>query len=106
MQKLTKYIIFTALLSLFIAGCASTATSESTGQYLDSTAITTKVKADLAKNISVSSLRSISVSTYKGVVQLSGFVNSQQEMNTAVSVANAVAGVKKVENSLLVKSKT
>lgn len=91
---------------VILNACASTSNSESTGQYLDSTAITTKVKAELASHLGVSTLRAITVTTYKGVVQLSGFVKDKATIKEAVKVSSKVSGVKMVENSLLVKSKT
>ena len=85
-----------------IAACASTRTHESTGEYVDDSVITTKVKALLANDDFFKSFQ-ISVETYKGIVQLSGFVNSQQAVNKAGEIVRSVQGVKSVKNDLLVK---
>jgi hyperosmotically inducible protein len=85
-----------------LVGCASTSTSEGTGQYVDDSVITAKVKAAV---LSESTLKSaeINVETFKGVVQLSGFVNSQGDINKAVEVARGVGGVKSVRNDMRLK---
>ena len=85
-----------------IAGCSSTSTSESTGQYVDSAAITSKVKAALLDDSGLKSF-DISVETFKDVVQLSGFVNSDQVKARAGELAAGVAGVRSVRNNLIVK---
>ena len=85
-----------------LAACASTSTRESTGEYVDDSAITTKVKAQLANDDFFKSFQ-ISVETYKGVVQLSGFVNSRQAVDKAGQIARSVQGVKSVKNNLIMK---
>ena len=90
---------------VFIAatlGCASTATHESTGQYVDDTVITGKVKKAIFKEETLNSAE-INVETFKGVVQLSGFVSSAANQSTAVKVATAVEGVKSVKNDMRLK---
>jgi hyperosmotically inducible protein len=82
--------------------CASTSKQSSTGEYVDDSVITTKVKALLAEDDFLKSFR-ISVETYKGVVQLSGFVNTQDAVNKAVQIARSVKGVQSVKNDLIVK---
>ena len=89
-----------ALTALF--GCAATQTRESTGEYVDDTAITTKVKAAIFSEDTLKSMQ-ISVKTFKGVVQLSGFVNSAQNVIKAGEVARSVEHVKEVKNDLIVK---
>jgi len=89
------------LIVSFVA-CASTSKQESTGEYIDDSVITTKVKSLLAADDFLKSFR-ISVETYKGAVQLSGFVNSQQAVDKAVQIARSVKGVKSVKNDLIVK---
>ena len=84
------------------AACASTRTHESTGEYVDDSVITTKVKALLAEDDFLKSFQ-ISAETYKGVVQLSGFVNSRQAVNKAGEIVRIVNGVKSVKNNLIVK---
>ncbi len=86
-------------LLIALAGCSSTDTRSSTGEYIDDTVITTKVKAAIFNDASLSSSQ-INVETYKSVVQLSGFVTSQAEIDTAVSLARNVAGVESVVNSM------
>ncbi|MFN7121481.1 MAG: BON domain-containing protein [Hydrogenophaga sp.] len=87
---------------LTLAGCGSTATQSSTGQYLDDTAITGKVKAAIFNDASLKSAE-INVETFKGAVQLSGFVNSQADIQRAVAVTQGVAGVKSVKNDMRMK---
>jgi len=90
---------------LFVAvalGCASTAKQEGPGEYIDDTVITTKVKAAILDEPTLKSAE-INVETFKGVVQLSGFVSSQAAENTAVAVARKVAGVKSVKNDMRLK---
>jgi osmotically-inducible protein OsmY len=90
---------------MFIAAlvaCASTSKQSSTGEYVDDSVITTKVKSLLAEDDFLKSFK-ISVETYKGTVQLSGFVNSQQAVDKAGQIASSVKGVKSVKNDLIVK---
>jgi osmotically-inducible protein OsmY len=95
-------ILYLSVTGLALSGCSSTNTKESTGQYIDNTVITTKVKAALfdAKDINASH---ITVTSYKNTVQLSGFVNSPQQVTHAGQIASHIEGVDKVENDLLVK---
>ena len=95
------YLILLMLVATF-AGCASTRTHESTGEYVDDSVITTKVKALLAEDHFLKSFK-ISVKTYKGTVQLHGFVNSQDAVDKAGEIARSVKGVKSVKNNLIVK---
>ena len=85
-----------------IAGCAGSRTQESTGEYFDDSTITGKVKAAILGDPDLKVLQ-INVETFKGVVQLSGFVKSPQVVTRAVEVARGVRGVKSVTNNLLVK---
>jgi osmotically-inducible protein OsmY len=84
------------------AACASTSKQEGAGEYVDDSVITTKVKSQLAADDFLKSFE-ISVETYKGIVQLSGFVGSQQAIDKAGEIARGVQGVKSVENDLNVK---
>jgi osmotically-inducible protein OsmY len=93
------FAVFIAASMLFALGCASTSTQESTGEYLDDTTITTKVKTAIFNEPSLK-VAQINVETYKSVVQLSGFVNSSADISTAGSVARAVKGVASVKNDL------
>ena len=83
-------------------GCSSGRTHESTGEYVDDSTITAKVKAAILEDPALKSLQ-ISVKTYKGVVQLSGFVDSQDMVDRAGKVASQVSGVRDVKNGLTVK---
>ena len=96
-----RYFMFLMLIATFVA-CASTRKHESTGQYVDDSVITTKVKSQLAADDFVKSFQ-ISVETYKGTVQLSGFVDSQAAADKARQIASGVGGVKSVKNNLIVK---
>lgn len=96
-MKLLQTLIL--LLAVLSSGCSSSAKSESTGEYIDSAAITAKVKSELIQNKEVSAL-DVSVETYKGVVLLSGFVKSEKERELAEKLARRIKGVKKVKNEL------
>jgi osmotically-inducible protein OsmY len=85
-----------------IAGCAATRTQESTGEYFDDSTITAKVKAEILGDPALKVFQ-ISVETFRGVVQLSGFVNSAEIRSRAAVVASRVSGVKSVKNDLIVK---
>lgn len=93
---------FLTVLLAFFVGCAATPTHEGTGEYIDDTVLTTKVKAAVLDEPSLKSAE-INVETFKGVVQLSGFVSSQANINKAVEVARGVKGVKSVKNDMRVK---
>ena len=83
-------------------GCAPTKTHEGTGEYIDDTTITTTVKAAILAEPTLKSAE-INVETFKGVVQLSGFVSSQADINKAVEVARGVKGVASVKNAMRLK---
>jgi len=85
-----------------IAGCATTRTQESSGQYVDSSVITAKVKAAIFDDKTLK-VYDINVETFKDVVQLSGFVNSAEIKSRAGVVVSRVSGVKSVKNDLIVK---
>jgi osmotically-inducible protein OsmY len=94
-------LVLLMLIATFSA-CASTRTQESTGEYVDDSVITTKVKSLLAKDDFLKSFQ-ISVETFKGAVQLSGFVGSQAAVDKAGEIARSVKGVTSVKNDLIVK---
>ncbi|NPU83829.1 MAG: BON domain-containing protein [Syntrophaceae bacterium] len=104
MKKRNIIISFLVLLMLIVtfAACASTPIKESTGEYIDDSVITTKVKSLLSEDDFLKSFQ-ISVETYKGTVQLSGFVDSEKAVNIAGQIAHSVRGVKSVNNNLIVK---
>jgi len=90
---------FLAVLLVSMLGCASTSTREGTGEYVDDTVITTKVKAAIFNEPSLKVFQ-INVETFKGAVQLSGFVSSQASISKAGEVARGVGGVKSVRNDI------
>jgi len=100
-MKQLKYIytFFFAVLLMSVVGCAGTSKSEGTGEYVDDSVITTKVKAAIFKEPTLKSAQ-INVETFKGVVQLSGFVSSQANIYKAVEVARNVNGVANVKNDM------
>jgi osmotically-inducible protein OsmY len=104
MKKRSVVIGYLVLIMFIIAfvSCASTSKQESTGEYVDDSVITTKVKTLLAADDFLKSFQ-ISVETYKGAVQLSGFVGSQKAVDKADEIAGSVKGVKTVKNDLIVK---
>ena len=101
-QRQFATAVFSAVLLLSVVGCASDPKRESTGEYLDDTAITGKVKAAILKEPSLKSAE-INVETFKGTVQLSGFVSTQANINKAVEVTRTVSGVTSVKNDMRLK---
>src|SRR5471030_2597612 len=93
--------LFTVSL-LATAGCASTPTHEGTGEYVDDSVITTKVKAAIFNEPTLKSAE-VNVETFKGVVQLSGFVSTQASIYKAVEVTRGVGGVMNVKNDMQLK---
>jgi osmotically-inducible protein OsmY len=91
-----------AITMMFMLGCASTTKHEGTGEYVDDTVITSKVKAAILEEPGLKSAE-INVETFKGVVQLSGFVSSRASVNKAVEIARGVRGVKSVKDDMRVK---
>jgi osmotically-inducible protein OsmY len=103
MNKFARTSVLLAAVALTtLAGCASTQRHESTGQYIDDTAITTSVKAAILNEPGLKSME-INVETFKGRVQLSGFVSSRASIDRAVVVAQGVKGVTSVANDMRVK---
>ena len=101
LNHIVKSLATIGMLTAFL-GCASTQKHESTGQYIDDSVITTKVKEAILEESTLKTLQ-INVKTYKGEVQLSGFVNSAQVITKAGEVAGRVTGVVAVKNDLSVK---
>ncbi len=104
MKQLGKYLsaLFLAVMLVSTVGCASTQKQEGTGEYIDDTVITTKVKAAILNEATLKSAE-INVETFKGVVQLSGFVSSKTAETKAIEVARGVGGVKSVKNDMRLK---
>ncbi len=98
MTRIILAVVFTA----FLAACAGTPQRESTGEYIDDTVMTSRVKAVLLNDPAVSGL-AINVETFKSTVQLSGFVKTAAERNRAVQLARDVKGVRQVKNDILIR---
>ena len=101
MNIIIRCFVILMLIATLVA-CASTSKQEGTGEYIDDSVITTKVKSLLAEDDFLKSFE-ISVETFKGEVQLSGFVNSQQAVDKAGQITRSIGGVKSVRNNLIVK---
>jgi len=103
MKTFQRFVPMLSVLAVAgILGCASTSKSEGTGEYVDDTVITAKVKKAIFEQPSLKSAE-INVETFKGIVQLSGFVRSQENINTAMATARTVKGVDSVKNDMRVK---
>ena len=100
-HRILSILICIGLIAVFV-GCASTPKKESTGEYVDDSTITTKVKAAILNEPALKVFQ-INVETFKGEVQLSGFVDSAEMKTKAGEVARGVGGVKSVKNNLIVK---
>ncbi len=103
MNRKRLVLLFVSLLSLTLAGCAAD-TKQRAAEYFDDSTITTKVKTKLFDDPQTSGF-AITVKTYKGTVQLSGFVNSDKEKTRAEELTKGVPGVKDVKNDLIIKAK-
>ncbi|EHN8908266.1 BON domain-containing protein [Enterobacter ludwigii] len=100
--KSVNTLCLSVIFSVLLAGCAPGAKKEGTGGYIDDTVITTKVKAALLAEKSLKSTE-INVETFKGRVQLSGFVSSSDAVKKAVAVTQKVSGVQAVENDMRIR---
>ena len=96
-----RFLVVLLMIAAFVA-CASTPQQSSTGEVVDDSVITTKIKALLAEDEFLKSFQ-ISVETRKGIVELSGFVDTQKSKDRASQIARGVGGVKSVKNALIVK---
>lgn len=104
MKQFSKIIseLLLAVALVSVVGCASTSTKEGTGEYVDDSVITTKVKAAIFNEPSLKSLE-INVETFKGTVQLSGFVSSHAAENKAVEITRSIKGVTSVKDDMRIK---
>jgi osmotically-inducible protein OsmY len=100
--KTLSALCIAAIMAMAVSACAPTSKSEGTGGYLDDTVVTTKVKSALLGEKNLKSTQ-ISVETFKGRVQLSGFVDSSQDANRAVQISRGVPGVKSVSNQMQIR---
>ena len=98
----TSFLVVSLTLGATLAGCAETSTRQSTGDYVDDSVITTKVKAAILGDAKLKVFE-IHVDTFRNVVQLSGPVESREVASHAVEVTKTIAGVKSVKNDLIVK---
>jgi osmotically-inducible protein OsmY len=96
-----RFLVVLMMIAAFVA-CASTPKQEGTGDYVDDSVITSKIKTQLASDDFLKSFQ-ISVESRKGIVQLSGFVDSQNAKDKAGQIARGVDGVKSIRNNLVVK---
>lgn len=105
-MKIQTYCLILALASTLssigLTGCAGTTTKESTGEYIDNTAITARIKKAFASDELVRA-RDVTVESFRGTVQLSGFVNSLEQKERAEALAKAIPGVKEVKNNIIIK---
>ena len=101
-QPKRLFASFLAIVFVSVLGCAGSPTQESTGEYITDSWITTKAKAALVEDQLVKATE-VNVETFKGAVQLSGFVSSNTAMNQAVQVARGIQGVTSVKNDMRVK---
>jgi osmotically-inducible protein OsmY len=97
-----RQLVIVLFLTTLIAGCSGTRTTESTGEYFDDSVITAKVKAEILGDPMLKVFQ-INVETFKGEVQLSGFVDSAKASARAVEIARRVKGVTSVKNNMVVK---
>lgn len=104
MKQKSKFVwlAFASLLFASMVGCNSAPKKETAAEYIDDSYLTTKVKAAILRDPTLKSSE-INVETYKGAVQLSGFVNSRSDINRAVEVTRTIRGVKAVRNDMQVK---
>ncbi|HSJ81971.1 MAG TPA: BON domain-containing protein [Thiobacillus sp.] len=104
MNQFNKYLsaVFLAVTLGSVVGCAPTETKQGTGEYIDDTVITTKVKAAIAED-PLTKVMEVKVKTFKGEVQLSGFVSSREAANRAIELARGVKGVTSVKDDMQIK---
>jgi len=100
-RSLVKFLA-AVLMATFLAACAGTSNQASTGEFIDDAILTTRIKTALVKDPMVSAI-DVSVESFKGAVQLSGFVKTTGERDRAVKIANDVPGVTQVFNSIQIR---
>ena len=101
-MRMRKSALAAALTALLLSACAGTSNRESTGEFIDDSAITSKVKTALLADKRVSGM-DVSVETFKGRVLLSGYVRSPEERQTAERIARSQPGVKEVNNRIALR---
>lgn len=106
LRHIVGLLFVSAMLGMAAIGCAPSATTRSVGTTVDDASITAKVKTEIAKEEGLGEALRINVDTYRGVVSLSGFVDSQSQIEKATNCARRVEGVVQVKNNLSVKPKS
>lgn len=106
LQHVVSIIFLSAMLGVVTVGCAPTATTRTVGKTIDDAGITAKVKTEIAKEQGLGEALAINVDTYRSVVSLNGFVDSQEQIDKAMSCARRVGGVVEVKNNLSIKPKS
>jgi hyperosmotically inducible protein len=96
-------VVLAAIAAVLLSACAATDTKRSTGEYTDDAALTAKVKSTIATDVGARSAAAINIETYRGVVQLTGFVSSPDQAQRAAAAAKKVEGVREVKNDVRVK---
>ncbi len=103
LRQVVGLIFISAMLGTVAVGCTPSATTRSVGTTVDDASLTAKVKTEIAKEQGLGEALRINVDTYRGVVSLSGFVDSQDQIEKATNCARRVEGVAQVKNNLSVK---
>ena len=107
---MSNRILIAAAVALALGACATdnskrqSGSSETAGQYVDDATVTAKVKTAIASDVGVKAASAVNVETYRGVVQLSGFADSDDQASRAANAAKKVNGVRSVKNDIRVKS--
>lgn len=101
-NNILRFLVLALITAVFAAGCASSRTQQSAGEYVDDAVVTSKVKAKIVESQALKGFQ-IDVDTFRGNVLLSGFVDNPEQVKQAVQIAKSVDGVKSVKNSLVVK---
>ena len=104
-RSLAALAILSSGVALYTGGCSATPTRKSTGEFIDDAAITTKVKTAFAQDPAVKAI-DVKIDTFKGNVQLNGFVNTHEEKARAEQIARSTEGVVSVQNNITVKTQT
>lgn len=104
--KVLLICLFAGTAAIQIAGCAPTATDRGTGEVVDDGALTARVKTAIANEAGPGRALNVNVTTYRGTVQLSGFVETPQAVQRAGDIARSVPGVRSVKNDLTIASRT
>ena len=102
--SLALYLLIPVGTAVVLTGCAGTRYERSTGEYIDDKTLNSRVKSALTDNPEYK-FGDVNVTSFKGTVQLSGFVNTTDQKRMAGNIAEKVMNVKNVENNVTVKEK-